>query len=155
MSGTLSRDDDKRIAFINYNDIGGDEHEVQLDSDRSYKVLRYTRKQALAEEAILPIFFERLDGQARWIDRKGVEKDVSSLVGAGLNGSQAIYSLLRSDYAEEMIRAMITHWRGYVKENPRSKFLVVAPNIALSREYLRIVRSLGVPGRRQSHQRRR
>ena len=144
LSGTLSRDDGKRIAFVRYDDIGDGTHEVQLQSSADYRVIRYTRAQGLAEKAILPIYFERVDGAARWRDTKGVEREVGSLVGAGTNGSQAVFSLLRSDFARDLLRSMIEHWKGYVRENPNAKFLVVAPTIAMCREYLRMLHHLGV-----------
>ena len=78
MSGTLSRDDNKPIAFIRYEDLPDGTSGVVLESEPDYRVIRYTRAQALAEEATLPIYFERLDGAARWIDVQGVEREVSN-----------------------------------------------------------------------------
>jgi superfamily II DNA or RNA helicase len=143
MSGTLSRDDDKPIAFIRYEDLPDGTSGVVLESEPDYRVVRYTRAQALAEEATLPIYFERLDGAARWIDTSGEEREAGSLRGAAKNTAGAIRTLLRSDYAAEVIESMLGHYRGYLSDNPRSKFLIVAPNIEMCRVYLRVVHDLG------------
>jgi superfamily II DNA or RNA helicase len=143
LSGTLSRADNERIAFLDYEELGG-RAEVVLRDTPDTAVIRYSRRDALAERAVLPIYFERVDGRASWIDKDGVERQVHSLSGAGEDTSGALYTALRQGYAYELLRETIEHWRDYAAVNPRSKFLVVAPTISLAKDYLKHIRSVGV-----------
>lgn len=144
LSGTLSRADGQRIAFVDYEMDRGGEVPCLSDTDTT-RIIRYTRTDALTEQAVLPIYFERTDGSALWMDNQaGSEDSVNSLRGAGDLTSKALHTALREEYALGLMGDMIDHWRGHVEHNPRAKFLVVAPNIVLARSYLNRLRTLGV-----------
>jgi superfamily II DNA or RNA helicase len=143
LSGTLSRADGQKIAFIDYEMHPNGRQVPVLENRDHLRVIRYSRKQALSEEAVLPIYFERVDGRARWLDADGEEQTIMSLAGAGAQTSGALYTALRQEYAFDLLEAMLAHWRDYVKFNPRAKFLVVAPNISLAKTYLKRCRDLG------------
>lgn len=142
LSGTLSRSDGEKIAFVDYEmHSNGQQVPVERNTD-TLRVIRYSRQMALQEEAVLPIYFERVDGRAKW-DQEGVEISVGSLKNIGAQTSQALYTALRQEYAFELLEEMLRHWREYRKFNPHSKFLVVSPTIALAKTYLKRCRELG------------
>lgn len=139
MSGTLSRADRWPISFLDY-DLQGSP--ITSDTEKT-RVINYSRQNALSEKAILPIFFERMDGRAKWVDTDGEEREVASLAGAGDDTGAALYTSLRQEYAFELLRSMLESWKHYSSLNRRSKFLVVAPTISLAKAYLKRIRDLG------------
>jgi hypothetical protein len=69
-SGTFERGDKKGIAFIPYKNIENEEI-ADISNSHTRKVILYNRSRALRDEAILPLHFEILDGQAEWMDKNG------------------------------------------------------------------------------------
>lgn len=144
LSGTLSRSDGQKIAFVDYEMHPNGRQVPVVENRENLWVIRYSRKQALEEQAVLPIYFERVDGRARWLDQNDEEQSVSTLSGAGSQTHGALYTALRQEYAYHLLEEMIQHWREFAKVKTRSKFLVVAPNIALAKAYLKRCRDLGL-----------
>ena len=65
-SGTLSRGDGQKIAFMAYRDGKPD-----LASGASRRVIVYGRNRAIADKAILPVAFRTIDGDAEWEEQDG------------------------------------------------------------------------------------
>ena len=83
-SGTLERHDGHRIAFLPYKPFINCES-VDLDPRQNWAIIRYQRKDALEEKAIVPLHFHAMDGKARWFDPKtNEEKNVDSVAEAEL-----------------------------------------------------------------------
>ena len=147
MSGTWERGDGQRIAYVPYvRDGKGWRLDIPQASDEmlDYAFIRYGRAQALREQAIKPLDFTRIDGSAEWKDGDGMARSVTSLAEAGDYAPDAIYTVLRTDYAYHLLERCITDWQGYTNQRPSAKLLIVAPDIAHAREYLKRARQIGV-----------
>ncbi|MGI4794186.1 MAG: DEAD/DEAH box helicase, partial [Janthinobacterium lividum] len=68
LSGTLERADGKGILWLPYRKgLKARTREIELDAP-GWAVIGYSRAQALAERAVLPVTFGALDGEASWRD---------------------------------------------------------------------------------------
>jgi hypothetical protein len=129
-SGTFSRHDGQRIHGLDYHGPF-----VDLRDRPGVKVIRYSRSQALADGAILPVELRTIDGAAEWISKEGVNRRVESLHKSGDDRSDALFSMLRTEYAFQLLAACLDHWTNHRKEYPAAKLLVVAPDIETAKEY--------------------
>lgn len=145
MTGTMERGDGKKIAFVPYREAHQDGVPgVYVDDEGPSVVLRYDRRQALEERAIIPLFFEHLDGKTEWVNRDGQSVFMPSLAIAGNLSSEAVYTALRTDYARELLERCVEDWRGWKATHPRSKLLVVAAGIKEAKTYLGWLQDMGV-----------
>lgn len=145
LSGTLSRDDGNRIAFVDYKLNSEGMLVPDIESNEKCAVVRYTRKNALSEKAVLPLIFERVNGSARWKDNDGYDESVESLADAGKRSSAALHTAIHlPSYYNAVLGGMMEHWKSYRVAHPRSKFLVVANGIALAKMYVMAIRRLGI-----------
>src|SRR3954465_3580746 len=70
LSGTLERADGRPILWLPYRKGQGTRtREVDLAAP-GFAVIGYSRAQALAEKAVLPVDFGALDGEAEWLDEE-------------------------------------------------------------------------------------
>jgi superfamily II DNA or RNA helicase len=132
-SGTLSRGDGKRIAFLDYD---GDT--VDLAGGADTAVITYGRKDALAQGAICPVHFRTVDGYAEWEETDG-SRGESSLSESGQDSAKALFTALRTEYAYHLLVAAIKDWERHKEEYRDAKLLVVAPNIELAKLYSNFV----------------
>ena len=103
----------------------------------------YSRRQALAERAVLPVTFGALDGEASWRDEEGRDVGPHRLAAAHPEETTrpALFTALRTGFAEALlreaflairgIRADRRRERGLAADAPASglgKLLVVAPD---------------------------
>ncbi len=141
MTGTLSRGDKKRIAFTPYQQKG-DVFTPMLDKSSNTAVINYTRKDALADKAILPLEFVFLDGSAKWETRAGrvIDSKVSSLT----NATHALYTALNTEYATELLLAAVNHWRTWRNAKPSARLLVVAANIKAAKGFTETLKRMGL-----------
>lgn len=133
-SGTLSRGDGQKIAFLDY----AGEH-VALFNTPSTRVIQYSRGQAIRDGAILPVYGKTIDGAAEWISAEGIHRKVESIRKSGSDRSEALYTALRTEYAYQLLSASIGDWEEERKEYPEAKLLVVAPNIEYAENYHRFL----------------
>lgn len=129
-SGTLSRGDGAKIAFLDYTDSA-----LSLRNSDTMRVIRYPRRRAIDDGAILPVYARVIDGAAEWIAEDGTRKRTESIRGSGDDRSAAVYTALRTDYAFQLLGACITDWERTRQDFPAAKLLVVAPNIAEATRY--------------------
>jgi superfamily II DNA or RNA helicase len=134
MSGTLERGDGKRMAFLEYRPTvqnGRTGETPDLDG-----VVIYSRAEALAERAILPITFKHFDLGGSWVDRKGDRITIESFdqVRDGQSGD-ALYTGLETQYAYELLRDCARDWRAYSSYHPSSRLLVVAHRQRAAKAY--------------------
>ena len=146
LTGTLQRNiRTEKILGVSYESDGGKfMHPVILPQTQD---IVYTRTDALKEKAILPIYYERVDGNAWWTDTKTNKQcSVESLMDAGEDEASALTSILNSDYCETLLDQTVTHWKRFrtdpLKQN--AKLLVVAPNRPAAREYRKYLKSQGL-----------
>ena len=70
LSGTLERADGRAILWLPYRrGRAAKTREVALEAP-GWAVVGYSRAQALAEKAVLPVDFGALDGEAEWLDEE-------------------------------------------------------------------------------------
>jgi len=143
MSGTMSRHDGKRIAFIPYRQIALNEFIPDFDDREDIAYIEYSRSDALTEKAIIPLNFMLHDGQAEWV-RDGKEKTSRlSTVNIG-NSKGALFTALRTEYALELLSTGILHWTEWRRTHQTSRFLVVAANIKVTHEYTDYLKGLSL-----------
>lgn len=127
LTGTMSRGDGEQIAFVPYDQIGT-ELTPRLQPDETTAIIRYLRKDALAEKAILPLNFHLADGHAKWINKDGAfrQSDISK---APQNiASQALFTAISTDFAKDLLERCLAHWQKLRSHNPRAKLMVVTAN---------------------------
>ncbi len=160
LSGTLERADGRAILWLPYR--AGPKartHQVDLAAP-GWAVVGYSRAQAVADCAVLPITFGALDGDATWAEA-GRDEDERVTVGphrlSGPHATEtsrpALFTALRTGFATELLRkafeatrelrakrrterglAPVTAVRGL------GKLLVVAPDQASARTCLDALR---------------
>ncbi|SHK51210.1 Superfamily II DNA or RNA helicase [Roseomonas rosea] len=155
LSGTLERADGRGILWLPYRrGPKARTREVELDAE-GWAVVGYSRAQALAERAVLPVTFGALDGEASWRDEDGNELGPHRISGLYPDETTrpALFTALRTGFAEALLReaflairdlrARRRRERGLVPgEAARGlgKLLVVAPDQTTARHYLEVVR---------------
>jgi superfamily II DNA or RNA helicase len=136
MTGTLERGDQSRIAFTPYRGHGKNITPF-LQNSHDTAVIRYTRADALAEKAIIPLAFHLSDGSAEWEDRRGKTVKVSSMDKMNEeDANKALYTALKTEYADHLLSTGIRHWQEHAKKYPGSKCLVVTSNITEAKRHI-------------------
>lgn len=142
MSGTLERGNRQRIAFVPYRATPEGEI-VDLSNTTHTRSIAYSRADALQDRAVLPIHFELLDGTAQWIGRDG-ETYSTTLSGAHKDVNEALYTALKTQFAEHLLDECVAHWSSYRASHPRSKLLVVTANIEDAKKYVEHLKLQGI-----------
>ncbi len=155
LSGTLERADGKAILWLPYRKGSkARTREIALDAP-GWAVIGYSRAQALAERAVLPVTFGALDGLARWRDETQTEVGPHRL--ANLHPDEttrpALFTALRTGFAETLLREAFTTIRDLRARRRQErqlapgasarglgKLLVVAPDQATAKHYLAVIR---------------
>jgi superfamily II DNA or RNA helicase len=161
LSGTLERADGRRILWLPYRtDPEAGTQEVDLEAP-GWAIVGYSRAQAVAERAVLPVTFGALDGEASWLQAgRTVTEDVRlgphRLAGPypTVTTRPALFTALRTGFARELLqeafratrnlRARRRAERGLAAgETARGlgKLLVVAPDQRSARRYCEMLRS--------------
>ena len=146
MTGTLERGDRKRIAFTSYQQTGQKEFMPCLESDDQTAVIEYTRKDALADKAIIPVVFKFSDGHAKW-EKDGQEQQAKISTKDGSKVTAALYTAINTEYAYELLDACIKHWNQHRTTRPSARLLIVAAQIQNAKEYLAHVLNAGLRAR--------
>lgn len=143
MTGTLSRGDQKKIAFTPYKKESGG-FIPDLKNSEDTVIIEYTRKQALSEKAILPINIIFSDGVATWKTRSGkiVESNIST--DDDNKSGHALYTALKTEYAKELLTLAVSHWQEHKKTHQRSRLLVISAGIKHAKEYSAYLKGIGI-----------
>lgn len=141
-SGTLSRGDGGKIAFLEY-DTGG----PVLTDTPLRKVISYSRSEAIRDGAILKTEFRTVDGEAGWEEQDG-RRDTSLL--SGEEPAKALFTALRTEFANELIDAALFDFEQQITagDYPDARMLVVAPDIEIAHVYQNYLERLGHTGNR-------
>ncbi len=162
LSGTLERADGRGILWLPYRaGPRAATREVDLAAP-GWAVVGYSRAQALADRAVLPVMFGALDGEASWLDHGTKLPDGSpTRMGphrlAGYWPTEttrpALFTALRTGFADQLLReafAATRTLRAGRRQERRlvpgeaaqglGKLLVVAPDQIAARRYLDVVR---------------
>jgi hypothetical protein len=128
MGGRFERYDRKRIALLPYQVQGTRHLSVDWD-DPEWQFIRYSRQDALAEQAKVPFCVAHLDGFVQWLDAAGELDEIESLREID-EDSPGLWAALRTEYAEGLLAASMEHFipfRRYTFCN--AKLLVVVYTI--------------------------
>src|SRR5215210_813350 len=154
LSGTLERADGRAILWLPYRaGAKARTREVKIDAP-GWAVVGYSRAQAVAEKAVLPVTFGALDGEASWLEGGKTATEQPRVGPHRLSGPYpvettrpAIFTALRTGFALELLqrafkatrelRAKRRAERG-LAESARGlgKLLVVAPDQKSARLYI-------------------
>src|SRR3954471_22263434 len=161
LSGTLERADGRAILWLPYR--AGQKartREVNIDAP-GWAVVGYSRAQAVAEKAVLPVTFGALDGEASWLEGGKTAADPPRVGPHRLSGPYptettrpALFTALRTGFALELLQQAFKATRELRAqrraerslgpgESARGlgKLLVVAPDQKSARLYLDWLRS--------------
>lgn len=161
LSGTLERADGRRILGLPYQPAAASRGpELDLDAP-GLAVIGYSRAQALAERAVLPVTFGAIDGEASWLEGGRTAGDSPRVgphrLGAGsvrVTTRPALFTALRTGFARDLLSEAF-HATKRLRARRRAerrlppgeavrglgKLLVVAPDQASARSYLATLRS--------------
>ncbi|TCZ53366.1 DEAD/DEAH box helicase [Roseicella aquatilis] len=149
LSGTLERADGRPILWLPYRKGQGPRtREVDLAA-AGFAVIGYSRAQALAEKAVLPVDFGALDGEAEWLDEERRRTGPHPVSGPPEVGRAALFTALRTGFARDLLRRAFAQTRSLRAERRSrlglgaaetgmglGKLLVVAPDQENARRYL-------------------
>ena len=138
MTGTLSRGDEKQIAWIDYENSY-----PKLTGITGTEFIRYTRREALQEKAILPINFILSDGEVEWQNKKGDHKN-GKLSERVCDAGEAIFTALSTEFAEKLLEEGVKHWKNYKITHPFSKLLIVTANYKSAIKHNQTLNTMGV-----------
>jgi hypothetical protein len=171
LSGTLMRADGRAILWLPYRaGVTARTREVELDAP-GWAVVGYSRAEALAERAVLPVSFGALAGEASWRDPEAGELGPHALDASHETTRPALFTALRTGFAESLLEQAFDATRVLRAERRRTlapgvygfgtpgrgsdppprglgKLLVVAPDQAQARRYLDHLRARLPPARR-------
>jgi hypothetical protein len=130
MTGSIARANaSEPIAFVTYEDR------------KPVTLIRYPRRDALGEHAIIQVSVQLCDGEARSWQRFGANTKRLSAVSA--RDESAVRSILLNDsgYRDAMVGNAICAWEDY-RENRghRSRMVVICHNVKACREVVRHIR---------------
>ena len=155
LSGTLERADGRGILWLPYR-MGprASTREVDLAAP-GWAVVGYSRAQALADMAVLPVMFGALDGEAKWLDEDGLTCGPHRLFNHWPTETTrpALFTALRTEFSDELLRQAFRATRELRAQRRRErglaadasarglgKLLVVAPDQTVARRYLELIR---------------
>ena len=149
LSGTLERADGRAILWLPYRrGQAARTREVALEAP-GWAVVGYSRAQALAEKAVLPVDFGALDGEAEWLDEERRRLGPHRISGHPEVARSALFTALRTGFAHDLLRRAFDATRD-LRATRRErlgilpgesamglgKLLVVAPDQENARKYL-------------------
>ncbi len=135
MSGTADRHDGKAIAFLPYalNPETG-KRRPQFD-------IQYSRRRAIEEKAIVPIYFGRQDGKTEY-QHLSREHEVALSEAKGKQVAKAVRSVLQGAdaYRFDVIRHGLGEWIEYRKVRcDTSRAIIIADTQKNAREYVKMI----------------
>lgn len=139
MTGTMARGDGKKIAFVRY-DQDGEKSYPQTYSDKTTAVIEHTRKDALAEKAILPLSFHLSSGSAEWINKDGAYLKSNISQASGGIAAQALLTAISTEFAASLLEKGLSHWAETKKYNKGAKLLVVTANYEEAKKISKILK---------------
>ncbi len=165
LSGTLERADGRGILWLPYRTgPRASTREVDLSAP-GLAVVGYSRAEALADRAVLPVMFGALDGEASWLDEAGNPCGPHRLFNHWPTETTrpALFTALRTGFADEMLRRAFHATRSLRAQRRRTrelpaeaparglgKLLVVAPDQAMARRYLELLQGWMPPAQADS-----
>lgn len=138
-TGTLERHDKCRIAFLPYKPGSEPGTEVvNIEPRPEWEFIRYSRKDALEEGAVVPLHFTIMDGAAKWFNPvTGEEEWTDSIANSSKADQSAVLkTILETGYAESLLDDCLDAWKHHkIDQYHEAKMLVIAPNIKVANQY--------------------
>jgi superfamily II DNA or RNA helicase len=145
-SGTFQRHDEQQVAFLDYGPLAHGKSQANLENTAAQQVFRYDWRNALNEEAIIPLVFHHVDGSAQWRDNGNNERLVDRISAADDDDARsAIFTVLQETYALELLSEAVAHFNSYRQRHPHAKFLCIAPRKKLAQRFQKHIQRLGLP----------
>lgn len=125
MSGTFSTKTDL-IDGVHYEErVVGDSTYYDPNWEESAEIyIDYTRKQALKEQAIVPVKFYHMDGEAKFT-KNGLPDEVKISIENEREARDTLWVALKTEFADQMVLNALENYRGFVKTFPQAKMIVV------------------------------
>lgn len=135
-TGTIERGNGKKIAFIPYK-ARSDGFEPDIKDNETTATIEYSRDDALSEKAIIPLNFHLSDGHAKWINKDGALRQSNISKAPKSISSQALFTALSTEFADELLLLALKHWTELRKWNRSARLLVVATNYEEAKKILK------------------
>lgn len=133
MTGTIGRHDGKRVPFMRYEPGEDGKETPRVD-------IRYTRRDALNERAVLPIDFRWKDGSATYI-HGSTQKSVDISKASEDEVSRVISTMLsKSEYRDDLVRIGMNDWLIFRAAEYQSTAIVVCQSQAMARELAKLIK---------------
>ena len=108
--------------------------------NKNIHFIQYSRKDALREQAIIPITFYSIDGPVSWMDQDSNKSNVALLSEAKNDEvRKAIFAALHTEIGEGVLLQALENFKNWLQKSHRAKMLIVVSNIEQAhfwREYL-------------------
>lgn len=148
LSGTMERGDKHKIAFIDYIEGFLGDIIPDLRNTNTTAVINYSRRDALEEQAILPVKFHLSGGSATWKEfdpKEGKDKTIRAQVSTDDKrlSSRALFTALSTEFSDQLLETGMSDWVSYKRTHPRSKIIAVAANIPHAKSVLGKIRKMG------------
>ncbi len=167
LSGTLQRADGRAILWLPYR-TGPRARTREVDlAAPGWAVVGYSRAQAVRERAVLPILFGALDGEASWLDEARTPVGPHRLFQHWPTETTrpALFTALRTGFADALLRQAFDATRTLRAERRArrgpdagaggrglGKLLVVAPDQAVAKRYVDVLRQWLPPSQAETVQ---
>jgi superfamily II DNA or RNA helicase len=135
MSGTLTRGDRRPMAFLQYDPKT---RKPIADRTPTMDYIKYSRRMALQEEAIVQFQFCQIDGNPAWDDEVGNRFAYDSLIDVPWEENSAALRTLtdhEKTFAFSLLDRMLADWQNYRLHDRQSRFIVVATDIRRAQIY--------------------
>lgn len=139
MTGTLETSDNTLIHGAEYDAVEGGSIINPQNSADIY--IRYDRKTALREGAIVPMEFQHHDGPVAWKKPEGGDAEVRLSAASREDEGAALYTALRTDVAIQLFESGLAHWRRHAAGG---KLIVVTDRQQIAREYEKLLTKANV-----------
>jgi superfamily II DNA or RNA helicase len=115
MSGTLRRHDGERIPFVEYDE----------DTKRAKPTIKYTRRQALEEHAVLQAFFRLTDGTSHYDYRNRSHRVALKEASKKETGRALKAALLDPEFRAEFACKALDDWLDFRRNVYQSRMIVI------------------------------
>lgn len=143
MTGTLERGNEKKIAFIDYQKGYNNVYIPILQDNEHTAFVRYSRSDALAEKAIIPLKFILSDGEVEWEDKRG-QKNQGNLSSLYESQGAALFTALSTEFSSQLLKESLSHWLSHKKYYPSAKLLIVTANFEHAKKFKKMIEDWGI-----------
>ena len=137
MTGTLERNKGLPIAYTPYLDRQVNKN----DPDTCF--IEYSRSDGLKDRALIPITFDKFDGEAEWMIGGQTQLVPKLSLAKKSEAAGALTTAISSELGTTMLHSGLEHYQMHLSVNPRAKCLVVCRDITDAQNRLAIVIKCG------------